>query len=173
MIRKLISRVLNMAICLIAVAAALLIGLYLMGVRSYVVRSGSMEPAVGTGSLCFVDTGVSFESIGVNDIIAYDTSLKQHILHRVVAVHPEGLETKGDANDRSDGISTNENNYLGKCIFDLPYLGYAAAFVQTKKGFFLCVFGLVGMFLCSCLVRGKEDGRAVRKCRKAISGNKP
>ena len=45
---------------------------------------------------------------------------KQKVTHRVKAVTREGIETKGDANDHSDGISVNPENFIEK-IF-IPYL---------------------------------------------------
>ena len=105
-----------LGICLIVFA-------YLLGYRCYIVMSGSMEPQLPTGSLCLVDTRVEYETIGVGDVIVY----AQHnglVTHRVVAVTEDGLETKGDANDISDGIRVTRANFGGKTMGAIPGLGY-------------------------------------------------
>ena len=102
-----------------------------MGIKTYIVRSGSMEPEIRTGSLCFVDTKVDYSEIKEYDIIAFERG-KLLVTHRVVQVLKDGLVTKGDNNDLDDGITTTEKNYVGKSVFSIPLLGYAISWVQTR-----------------------------------------
>lgn len=90
------------------------------GIRTYLVRSGSMEPAVHTGSVCLVDTRVAYDDIRTGEIVAYRSKLGGLVTHRVIAVTGEGLETKGDANDLTDGIAVTAENYLGRTCFVFP-----------------------------------------------------
>jgi len=83
-----------------------------------------MEPKIQTGSLCFVDTNVCYEEIKEGDIVAFQTFTGSMVTHRVVSVTENGLETKGDANKVSDGVSVTQDNFHGKTIFSIPYIGY-------------------------------------------------
>ena len=101
----------------------LLLAAYLMGYRAYIVMSGSMEPQISTGSLCLVDTNARYEDIRVGDVIVFG---QYHglVTHRVIAVTEEGLETKGDANEVTDGVRVNQTNFKGKTIGAIPGVGY-------------------------------------------------
>lgn len=124
--------------------------LQLLGYKPYVVMSGSMEPAIHTGSVCFIDTNAKYSEISVDDIIAFKTSTME-VTHRVISINNEGLETKGDANENSDGITTTKNNFIGKNVFSIPYIGYISKMLQTKKiqiiGISLIMVFVLGTFL--------------------------
>ena len=79
------------------------------GIDAYVVRSGSMEPAIQTGSLCFVNTHTPYDDIKAGDVIAFRIATGDLVTHRAITVTDQGIETKGDNNDTSDGISTGPN----------------------------------------------------------------
>lgn len=97
--------------------------LIISGVRPYVVESGSMEPAVHVGSLCFIDEKANWEKINVGDVIAYQMDNGASVMHRLI--QKEGLRgtTKGDANDTPDGYEVNVWNFRGKFLFSIPFLG--------------------------------------------------
>ena len=108
--------------------------LFAMGIRPYITRSGSMEPAIRTGSVCFVDTRVEFEDVEKNDIVAFQVSTGDHVTHRAITVTNDAIETKGDANDVSDGFSTTKENFIGLTIFSIPYMGYVVSYLQQPVG---------------------------------------
>ncbi len=110
---------------------------FAFGIKSYIVLSGSMEPTIPTGSICFVNTHVPYEDIQEGDVIAFFHGGGM-VTHRVLRVTVEGLETKGDANDRSDGVTTGPDNFHGKTIFHIPYVGYGLEF--CKKPLIQCLF---------------------------------
>lgn len=117
-----------------AVAAATVMFLYLAGYRFYVVRSGSMEPYIHTGSMEIVDCRSRYSGIQEGDVVCFASAGGMPVIHRVAHVTEEGLETQGDANDVSDGITVSPENYIGKAVFQIPCAGYAAAFAASKKG---------------------------------------
>lgn len=86
-----------------------------------IVLSGSMEPKIHTGSICFINKKVPYDKIKTGDIIAFKAGKNTMVTHRVISVTNAGFETKGDANKVSDGISTNKTNYRGKTILSIPY----------------------------------------------------
>ena len=68
-IRKLLD-----AICIGILLLLLIVGaLYMWGVKPFLMITGSMEPNIPVGSICFIDTNYDYEKIRVNDIIMYQT----------------------------------------------------------------------------------------------------
>ena len=78
-----------------------------------IVLSGSMEPKIHTGSICFINKKVPYDKIKTGDIIAFKAGKNTMVTHRVISVTNAGFETKGDANKVSDGISTNKTHARG------------------------------------------------------------
>lgn len=110
------------------------------GWRFDAVLSGSMEPALHVGGVVLIKS-VEPLNITTGDIIAYRSG-ESLITHRVVEVIESELSfiTKGDANEDPDLLPTPASSVVGKVIFDVPYLGYLAAFVKTRLGFLLTIF---------------------------------
>lgn len=102
---------------------------YLAGVRPLVVMSGSMEPNLPTGSLCFLDSKAEMEDIETNDVITYSL-LDSYITHRAVNISEAGIETKGDANNVKDIGIVTDDNFEGKILGHVPYLGYVLFFIK-------------------------------------------
>jgi len=110
------------------------------GWRNEVVISGSMEPAIRTGSVVVVQP-VTPEAIRNGDIIMYYSPDRTSLtLHRVVKIEYEpGLRfvTKGDANNHPDIIPIKADLIVGSIAFTIPFLGYLTQFVRTPLGFIL------------------------------------
>ena len=110
--------------------------------NAYIVQSGSMEPAIKTGSLVI---SLPSQTYSQNDIITYKVG-KKLVTHRIeVKLFPEGVYgdpiymTSGDANKDFDRIKLSQDQIVGKVLFSVPYLGYAADFAKTPKGFILFI----------------------------------
>jgi len=108
------------------------------------VVSGSMEPALQTGSLV-VSRPVESEEIEVGDIITFRPALigENMVTHRVVGIEknsPISFYTKGDANSKQDPFKIPAKNLVGKICVHTPYLGYVTEFLKTPAGF---VFSIV------------------------------
>ena len=138
--------------------AAAVMALYLFGVRPYITMSGSMEPVIQTGSICFVDTNAEYSDVGYWDLVAYRAPTGTLVTHRVVSVTEEGLETKGDANGISDGISVTPDNFHGKTLFSVPYVGYAVKYLQQPK---VIIFAII--LLCGSFALNAVDARARKR----------
>ena len=97
----------------------------LAGYQPYVVLSGSMEPAVGTGALAYISGRT--QEIQEGDIIAYETE-GGTVLHRIVGTDAEtgAYLTKGDANETTDGTLVEPGMVLGKYARSVPAAGYVA-----------------------------------------------
>src|ERR687892_878369 len=110
--------------------------------KFYVVVSESMIPTLKTGDAILISTDdatcSTFNCLKVGDIIVFEPNSRstdsqpgEIIVHRVQAIGLDAnnqrvLRTKGDANPNS--IETvdypiTENQYVGKVIYVIPYLG--------------------------------------------------
>ncbi|TET44413.1 MAG: signal peptidase I [Dehalococcoidia bacterium] len=111
------------------------------GWRFDAVYTGSMEPELNVGGVVLIKP-VEPLDIKPGDIIAYHSG-EEIVTHRVVEVVTDAGEpsfvTKGDANEDPDPLPAAATSVVGKVIFDVPYLGYLAAFVKTRLGFVLTV----------------------------------
>ena len=144
----------------ILVLAAILI----FGYRPIVVMSGSMEPQMPVGSVSILDTKYSYYDVKIGDVVTFKLPTGSQVTHRVVGITEEGLETKGDANDVSDGIIATAYNFRGKILFSIPKLGYAVQFFLTTKGKILAGTFLAAIFMLSFIPTGEEkEGEADEK----------
>lgn len=106
------------------------------GVYFLTLKSGSMEPALRTGSVVAVRRESQYK---IKDVVTYSAE-GTNITHRIITVFPEGKYfTKGDANDTRDPYLVGNENIVGKVIFYIPYLGYVTDFLRTKLGIFLTI----------------------------------
>lgn len=146
-------KVLSDAVLILITGFSLLIGAgYLNGVVPYVVLSGSMEPQIKTGSVCFVDTKAAFEGVKPSDVIAFETANGALVTHRVIKIKDGAMETKGDANQVTDGFTTTKENFRGKSVFSIPLAGYVISWVQTTRGKILWITGTITLLLGSLLM---------------------
>lgn len=161
---KIFKGIINVVLTLIIVVGFVFIGLYIFGITPYVVLSGSMEPTIETGSLCFINKNIKYNNIKEKDIIAFKTNEGTLVTHRVVSIKDNGLETKGDNNKNNDGDLVTTNNYFGKNIFWIPKIGYGVTLIQTMTG--KIVFGTcIILFLIFGILFG-ESGNKNKKIKE-------
>lgn len=133
-------------------------GLFLAGYRPVVVYSGSMAPALGVGSLVFVES-VPQEQIRPGDVITFTDPHQpgRLVTHRVVAAveRPEGglaYRTKGDANANRDPWAIALPAEASRQAFSVPYVGYALWYAKTREARSLLV-GLAALLVLTALLR--------------------
>ena len=159
---KVIKASLNVLMTLVLIVGIIFVILYVAGIEPYVVISGSMEPDIKMGSLCFVNKHAKYRDVKVEDVIAYTASTGNKVTHRVVSITSEGIETKGDRNSASDGISTTEENFVGKNIFSIPKLGYLVKLMQTLRGKIITITLAIFLFVLAIFI---DDGKG-KKVKK-------
>jgi signal peptidase len=93
----------------------------IIGLKPVVVLSGSMEPAIKTGSLAFIDT--SDRDVFVGDVISFRAG-NLLVSHRVIEITEQGYKTKGDNNDVADAGIVKDSCVEGKILFSVPGAGY-------------------------------------------------
>ncbi len=114
------------------------------GIRYVYVKSGSMEPAIPTGSLCMIHAKAERGDIRTGDIIAFSLGeANLPVAHRVMEITEQGCRTKGDANRSADPWQVEFDDIQGKVIGTVPYAGYIVSFFQSVKGVALLTGGAV------------------------------
>ena len=136
----------------IFVFAVAAVALYIAGFKFYIVMSGSMEPEIATGSVIFVASSADFDDVVAGDVICYRSESGAMVSHRAITVTEDGIETKGDANRISDGISVTEDNFIGTEVFSIPYLGYVITELK-KPANIIILIALILMIYILSLVR--------------------
>ena len=136
------------------------------------VLSGSMEPAIKTGSVVVIKpspldsehlTGQAGD-YKIGDIITFGemTKTKTPTTHRIIDTEIISGEvyyiTKGDANNAEDSNKISESKVIGKVLFSVPYAGYAVAAAKKPIGFFLLVIIPCGIII----------GEEINKIRKEL-----
>ncbi len=104
-----------------------------------VVKSGSMEPAIKTGSLVVSRPA---ETYAVGDIITFrygETSITHRIQEKNLVNGGLNYVTKGDANKGSDRNEILPNEIIGRVCLTVPYLGYTIDTAKKPWGFILIV----------------------------------
>lgn len=135
----------GVVVVLAVVLAAALVGVRLVGLRPFVVLSGSMEPAYPVGSLIYVKEA-DYKSLAVGDVITFLMDEDTVVTHRIIEILPDESEpdtlrfvTQGDANDAPDGSTVHYKNILGKPVLTVPGLGYLADYIQHPPGSYVAV----------------------------------
>lgn len=109
------------------------------GLRPLVVRSGSMEPTIHTGSMVLVRS-VPAAAIRVGDVVAVERPDHTRVTHRVVSVEHRGatasLVLKGDANTDPDPEPVVVAR-AGRLVATAPALGRVGGFLSSAKGGFV------------------------------------
>lgn len=137
-----ISGILVGMVVLLAIA---LVGVRLVGLKPFVVLSGSMRPVYDVGSLLYVKS-VDYKDLKVGDDITYMLSENTVVTHRIIEVlvdeeDPDTIRyfTQGVANDVPDGTSVHYKNIIGKPVFSIPFLGYVSNYIQNPPGMYVAI----------------------------------
>lgn len=108
-----------------------------------IVKSGSMEPNIPTGSLVVVKPSSSY---GIGDVVTFgaDTQTEVPTTHRIVGFEADEngrsvYRTKGDANEDSDANTVARSEVIGKVVFHVPYVGFVLDFARQPLGFALLI----------------------------------
>ena len=106
-----------------------------------IVESGSMEPAIKTGSVVVVKPAENYQT---GDIITFeDRGKNKTTTHRIVDMEVISGRTQyitqGDANNAEDTSKVSESKVVGKVLTSIPFAGYLLAFAKEPLGFVLLV----------------------------------
>lgn len=167
MFTKVIKVLYNTLMTIIIIVGLSFILSYAYGIQPFVVESGSMEPNIKVGSVCFVNTRAKYEDVKLNDIIAFKSKVGMRVTHRVISITPEGFETKGDANETKDGPLVTKEGYMGKTLFSIPKVGFAIKEIQKPTGMIIGGIAIIIFVLIGFLFDDSKEEKAKHIKEKA------
>jgi len=89
------------------------------------VFSNSMVPTFSKGDMLFVRNYMGEEKPEIGDIVIFDTpNFPYPIIHRIIEINDDQIQTKGDNNPVQDPWTITEKSIHGKSIFIVPVLGW-------------------------------------------------
>lgn len=128
------------ALCLVLAGLTLAFGL-----KPLIFSSGSMGPAIPTGSLALA-LPAAVSDVSPGEVVSVVSSDGTRITHRVVSADPSmGLVLKGDANAVAD-LQPYTGAAVDRILFSIPSLGYVASWLASPWVF------LLGGLLCAYLI---------------------
>lgn len=150
-----VSVIITLVLILAVIAVILVAAGPVFGVRTNIVLSGSMEPAIGTGSV-IISRPVNPEEIRTGDIIVFASRTGSFITtHRVIGIErTPGLQfiTKGDANRGQDPSPIPAGQVLGTPVLVIPYLGFVIPFARSPLGMVILI-GIPALILIAFEVK--------------------
>ena len=157
---KIVKKIINILTTIIICVGGLFLILYILGIVPYVVLSGSMEPSIETGSVCFINKHAKFEDIKEKDVIAFKMKDGTLVTHRAIEINDSGIVTKGDNNKDVDNNIVTKGNFVGKNLFWIPKVGYVIKAFQTTTGRIIAA-ALILLLLVSGFLFG-DDNKKVK-----------
>jgi len=127
------------------------------GYQSFLVQSGSMEPAIMTGDIIIIHPQDSYVK---NDTITFRGFENRIVTHRIIEMKQQGdkayFSTKGDANRSQDEALITQDQIIGKVSLVVPKLGYIVAFSKSLPGFILLALFPAALFIVDELLKVKN-----------------
>lgn len=136
----------------------------LFGFQSFTVMSGSMTPAITTGSIVYTQKA---DSIDKGDVITFERK-NINVTHRVVDITDKNgksvsslvsplpgaplpqeifYKVKGDANNEPDADLVPQNKVIGKTFINIPAIGRWTSFLKTIPGLLIFIIGPTLIFI--------------------------
>ena len=147
------------------------VGIRAMGLATFVVTGGSMEPTIHKGSLV-IDEPVSADKLRLGDIITFD-HYDQTTTHRIVGLEGSAngamFSTKGDANQVTDPEPLAFPGRVGLVKLAIPGVGYAVAWMQYIWRLGATLVAALIFFTCAAMVFLKKDKPAAAPVRSTPS----
>jgi len=140
-----ISKIANGIFTALLVVAVLFVVISMLPIsgnyKLLIVQSGSMEPAIRTGSVVAVKPEARYKA---GDVITFgDKGKDKTTTHRIVDIEvvtgKTYFITKGDANKTEDASKVPEEKVIGKVQASIPYAGYLLVAARQPAGFVLLI----------------------------------
>jgi signal peptidase I len=149
----------------VAIVCCITLGgvLYGQGWRAYVVHTGSMTPHIPSGDLVIDKPG---GPVHVGEVITFAKVPGVNVTHRVAAITPEGIQTKGDANPTKDFGYVNQSQVTGRVDAVIPDAGFLVEFFSHPDGVAGVVLLMCSIWMAWGLFLGDEDAQAAEGLQK-------
>ena len=133
------------------------------GYGAAVVLSGSMEPVLSVNDLIIAK---ETEEYALGDMVVFQDG-DSVVVHRVVALDEETVQTKGDANNVADAPIGREM-VKGKVIAHIPEAGYVVTFLKTPVGIFTVLAAAVALMELSYRKEKQKDDDELERIKAEI-----
>jgi len=154
----------NLLIGLITLACLPVAVPKLLGIQTYNVISGSMEPSISVGSIVYVKNA-EFNELAEGDVIAFESGASV-VTHRITSIDSQSklITTKGDANDTEDFVPVAYVNVIGRVVAHVPFLGYIASWLSEITGKVIAVMLLIiGLLLSNAGDKSQDKEKTENK----------
>ena len=138
-----------------------------LGLERYVMSGDSMDAGdegIAQGTVLF-ERSVPVGDLRVGDVITYrppeSSGVDGMVTHRVVAVRPAGVVTRGDAEPRRDPwVVPTDSPDVSRVVFTVPWVGYAYLLVADPGTWLLVLLaaGALAVLLSGELSRRRRAG---------------
>lgn len=136
-----------------------------LGIKTYVIVSGSMETELNIGDIVVVKD-VEENELQNGDIISFREG-QSVVTHRIIEIenkdNQKQFKTKGDNNNSVDNNPVNIDAIEGKVITSIPLLGNIALMLQGKLTIILIVIIFYAYFVRSEKVKNKREKRRLKR----------
>lgn len=130
-----------------------------LGVEVFSVQSNSMYPTFQKGDLIIDNAIKDYNDLKVGDIITFWTvinGIRTLNTHRIVGIENMGdyllFDTMGDAATEADETKIHQRDVVGIYKTHIKGVGTAIDYLQTSKGFFICIVVPVAIFFLYQLI---------------------
>ena len=140
---------------LVILTAVIVVALYALKVKPYIVTSGSMEPAIPVKSVCFVNEKYMWYLLGFLNSTVCQTINKA--INPTLHLQSGDIAKIGDANNTEDSGTVTEDNYVGKTIVVIPKVGAFLVFLHSRWGKIIACAVIVLLIAVSFIPDKKKD----------------
>src|SRR3990167_10353440 len=135
-----------------------------LGIQSFVVLSGSMQPTIPVGSIIYTQKESWYPEGSVISFKSGDATVTHRVVKVINRANTLYYQTKGDANSTVDGKEIITSDIFGKQVFSLPYVGRLIIFLKTPQGFFpLIIFPITVFIILELWNLKKEIEKEIEK----------
>ncbi len=135
------------------------------GYNFYVVMSGSMEPAIKTGSIVGTKEKDEYTKGDVITVMVNNDPNNTYT-HRIVEIKEDSYITKGDANEDNDADPAFKDSILGSVFISIPLMGYIVNFAKQPTGFLLMVIVPAVIIIALEINNVKESAQSIIEKKK-------
>ena len=105
---------------------------FFLNLKIFQVTTGSMEPYMQVDGIVIVKKA-ALSDFAVGDVVSFVRG-GDAIAHRVIALTPDGLQTKGDNNHVADTKLVTQEEVIGKCVFVMNWVATFLHRLETPTG---------------------------------------
>jgi signal peptidase len=140
-----------------------------LGLQRYVMTGDSMRGGIDRGSVV-LERVVPVSDLRVGDVITYRAPASaQHpglVTHRIVAIGPEGIRTRGDASRSPDPWTLpTPQSTVPRVTFVLPWVGYVYLLLLQPHTWMLVLASLAAFGVLLSSERLRRDRRTGSESR--------